>query len=144
MRNGPFVAAVQATRVPMVVTDPQITGNPIIYAYDAFVEMCRYERDDVLGQDYFFLLGQHASPDVAERVKSAMGDRQFMTDTGDYATSPAREDGTDAPKARTDGEHWYKSGLVLIHRSPVLAEAERRAPRLYCRKCERANRNLGK
>ena len=50
-RNGPFVAAVQATRVPMVVTDPQITGNPIIYANDAFVRICGYERDDVLGQD---------------------------------------------------------------------------------------------
>ena len=71
-RNGPFVAAVQATRVPMVVTDPQITGNPIIYANDAFVRICGYERDDVLGQDYFFLLGEHASPEVAGRVEAAM------------------------------------------------------------------------
>ena len=53
-RNGPFVAAVQATRVPMVVTDTHISGNIIIYAHDAFVRICGDERDDVLGQDYFF------------------------------------------------------------------------------------------
>jgi PAS domain S-box-containing protein len=80
-RNGPFVAAVQATRVPMVVTDPQIAGNPIIYANGAFVRMCGYEQDDVLGQDYFFLIGQHASPEVAGRVQSAMAaQRQFIED----------------------------------------------------------------
>lgn len=56
-RDGPFVAAVQATRVPMVVTDPRIAGNPIIYANAAFLQMSGYEQDDVLGQDYFFLLG---------------------------------------------------------------------------------------
>jgi PAS domain S-box-containing protein len=80
-RNGPFIAAVQATRVPMVVTDPQIAGNPIIYANGAFVRMCGYEQDDVLGQDYFFLIGQHASPEVAGRVQSAMAaQRQFIED----------------------------------------------------------------
>jgi hypothetical protein len=71
-----------------------------------------------------------------------------MTATGDHATSPAREDGTDAPKARTNGEDWYKSGLALIHRFPVLVEAERwvrsQAQRLYCQRRERANRNPDK
>jgi PAS domain S-box-containing protein len=80
-RNGPFVAAVQTTRVPMVVTDPQISGNPIIYVNDAFVRMCGYDREDVLGQDYFFLIGQHADPEVAERVKAAMAaPRDFIED----------------------------------------------------------------
>jgi PAS domain S-box-containing protein len=80
-RSGPFVAAVQATRVPMVVTDPQITDNPIIYANDAFVQMCGYERDEVLGQDYFFLIGQQAGPEVAGRLGTAMAARrQFIED----------------------------------------------------------------
>jgi PAS domain S-box-containing protein len=79
--NGPFVAAVQAARAPMVVTDPQISGNPIIFVNDAFVRMCGYDRDDVLGQDYFFLIGQHANPEVAERVKAAMATpRDFIED----------------------------------------------------------------
>jgi PAS domain S-box-containing protein len=104
-RNGPFVAAVQATRVPMVVTDPQISGNPIIYANGAFLRMCGYERDDVLGQDYFFLIGAHASPEVAGRVVVAMAaQRQFIEDVPLHArdgrevwvsmfVSPVVEDG---------------------------------------------------
>jgi PAS domain S-box-containing protein len=65
----------------MVVTDPQISGNPIIYVNDAFMRMCGYDRQDVLGQDYFFLMGQHADPKVAERVKAAMAaERDFIED----------------------------------------------------------------
>jgi hypothetical protein len=29
-RGGPFVAAVEATRMPMAVTDPQAADNPIV------------------------------------------------------------------------------------------------------------------
>jgi PAS domain S-box-containing protein len=90
-RNGPFVAAVQATRVPMVITDPQITGSPIIYANGAFVRMCGYEQDDVLGQDYFFLLGQHASPEVAERVQSAMATQRDFIEDVPFCTRDGRE-----------------------------------------------------
>lgn len=90
-RNGPFVAAVQATRVPMVVTDPQITGNPIIYVNGAFIRMCGYEQDDVLGQDYFFFIGEHASPEVAGRVGAAMAvQRQFLEDVP-FRTKDGRE-----------------------------------------------------
>ena len=90
-RNGPFVAAVQATRVPMVVTDPQIAGNPIIYANDAFVRMCGYEQDDVLGQDYFFLLSQHASPEVAGRVEAAMAAQRNFIEDVPFRTRDGRE-----------------------------------------------------
>jgi PAS domain S-box-containing protein len=119
-RNGPFVAAVQATRVPMVVTDPQIAGNPIIYANDAFLRICGYERDDVLGQDYFFLLGQHADPEVAGRVASAMEARRHFIE--------------DVPFRAKDGcEVWVsmfvspvvKDGRVVQHFASFLDISER-------------------
>lgn len=90
-RNGPFVAAVQVTRVPMVVTDPQIAGNPIIYANEAFVRMFGYEQADVLGHDYFFLLGQHASSEVAERVEAAMAARGNFIEDVPFRTRDGRE-----------------------------------------------------
>ena len=74
----------------MVVTDPQIAGNPIIYVNDAFMRMCGYEQDDVLGQDSFFLLGQHASPEVAGRVEAAMAARTFIEDVP-FRTRDGRE-----------------------------------------------------
>jgi PAS domain S-box-containing protein len=91
MRNGPFVAAVQATRVPMVVTDPTIADNPIIYVNDAFVRMCGYDRNETLGQDYFFLIAQQADPDVAGRVRSAMAAEQDFIEEVPFRAKDGRE-----------------------------------------------------
>src|SRR3712207_9403360 len=54
-RGGPFVAAVEATRMPMAVTDPGGADKPIIYANASFLELCGYDREEGLGQNYFFL-----------------------------------------------------------------------------------------
>jgi hypothetical protein len=41
-RGGVFVEAVGATRVPMLVTDPALPGNPIVFANGAFLAMSGY------------------------------------------------------------------------------------------------------
>src|SRR3712207_3978412 len=89
-RGGPFVEAVEATRMPMAVTDPLVADNPIIYANAAFLEMCGYEREDVLGQNYFFLLGEHADPAVAQRVEAAMAARRQITEDVRFYTKDGR------------------------------------------------------
>ncbi|WP_052214713.1 sensor histidine kinase [Belnapia sp. F-4-1] len=90
-RGGPFVAAVEATRMPMVVTDPTVLGNPIIYANATFLELCGYEREAVLGQNYFFLLGEHAALEVAARVEAVMAaQRRFIEDVP-FRTRDGRE-----------------------------------------------------
>jgi PAS domain S-box-containing protein len=78
-RGGPFVAAVEATRMPMVVTDPTVTDNPIIYANSAFLEMCGYEMDEVLGQNYLFLAGPNTGPEMENEIKAALSARQNTT-----------------------------------------------------------------
>ena len=90
-RGGPFVAAVEATRMPMALTDPTVADNPIIYANPAFLELCGYDRDDVLGQDYFFLLGQHANPEVAGRVEAAMAARRHFIEEVPFRADDGRE-----------------------------------------------------
>ncbi|RYD24635.1 MAG: histidine kinase, partial [Lysobacteraceae bacterium] len=35
-RADPFAAAVRATRMPMVITDPAQTDNPIVFCNEAF------------------------------------------------------------------------------------------------------------
>jgi PAS domain S-box-containing protein len=74
--GGPFFAAVEATRMPMVVTDPTIANNPIIYANAAFLKMCGYEHEEVLGQNYHFLGGENTDPEVARRIDAALSARQ--------------------------------------------------------------------
>lgn len=49
--DGPFTAAVRATRMPMLVTDPGVAGNPIIFANAAFLELSGYAMEEILGQN---------------------------------------------------------------------------------------------
>ncbi|MEZ0167864.1 PAS domain-containing protein [Microvirga sp. TS319] len=45
-RGGrPFVAAVEATRMPMAVTDPTVSGNPIVYVNRSFIDLFGYSRE---------------------------------------------------------------------------------------------------
>ncbi|MBL0403639.1 PAS domain S-box protein [Microvirga aerilata] len=70
--GGPFVAAVEATRMPMVVTDPTVSGNPIVYVNQSFIDLFGYSREEVLGQNYFFLADPDADPEVERLIRSAM------------------------------------------------------------------------
>ncbi len=70
--GGPFVAAVEATRMPMVVTDPTVSGNPIVYVNQAFIDLFGYSREEVLGRNYFFLTGPDTDPEVERHIRAAM------------------------------------------------------------------------
>ncbi|MXQ12338.1 sensor histidine kinase [Microvirga makkahensis] len=70
--GGPFVAAVETTRMPMVVTDPSVNGNPIVYVNQSFIDLFGYSREEVLGQNYFFLTGPDTDPDVERHIRAAM------------------------------------------------------------------------
>jgi PAS domain-containing protein len=52
--GGIFVDAVRLTRMPMIVTDATLPGNPIIFANQAFVELSGYNLEELLGQDPLF------------------------------------------------------------------------------------------
>ena len=53
---GPFVVAAETTRMAMVFTDATDPENPIIFANDAFLALSGYERREVLGKNFNFLL----------------------------------------------------------------------------------------
>ena len=52
-----FRAAVQLTRMPMVLADPNIEDCPVVYCNDAFCDMTGYERAEILGRNCRFLQG---------------------------------------------------------------------------------------
>src|SRR5664279_2217600 len=53
---GPFVVAAETTRMPMVFTDARQANNSIIFANDSFISLIGYQRDEVLGQAFNFVL----------------------------------------------------------------------------------------
>jgi PAS domain S-box-containing protein len=90
-RGGPFVAAVEATRMPMVVTDPAVLDNPIIYVNAAFLELSGYEPGEVLGQNYFFLVGEQVDEEAVQRVKAAMAARRTFIEDVPFRPKGGRE-----------------------------------------------------
>jgi PAS domain S-box-containing protein len=65
---GPFVVAAETTRMPMLFTDAKHPGNPIIFANDSFLVLTGYAREEVLGQDFNFLLARSANADVLRQI----------------------------------------------------------------------------
>ncbi len=48
--GGIFVDAVRLTRMPMMVTDAALPGNPIIFANQAMVELSGYDPENCSGR----------------------------------------------------------------------------------------------
>jgi len=65
---GPFVVAAETTRMPMIFTDAREAGNPIIFANDSFLSLTGYDRKEVLGQSFNFLMATGADPNVLAGV----------------------------------------------------------------------------
>src|SRR5687767_9085303 len=70
-KGGPFVVAAEDTRMPMVFMDAKAPGNPIIFANDSFLSLTGYERDEVLGHSFNFLMAQGADPKALALVEAA-------------------------------------------------------------------------
>jgi PAS domain S-box-containing protein len=70
--GGVFVEAVRVTRMPMLVTDATLPGNPITFANPAFVELSGYTLDELLGQDPHFMNGEITDPEAIRRYETAM------------------------------------------------------------------------
>ena len=68
---GPFVVAAERTRMAMVFTDAKAPGNPIIFANDSFLKLTGYQREEVLGQSFNFLMARGADPDALAAIEGA-------------------------------------------------------------------------
>lgn len=128
--DAPFAAAVSATRMPMIVTDPHQPDNPIIFVNDAFVQLSGYGRDELLGQNCRFLQGPGTNPDDITKVRNAIARRESIEiDLLNY-----RKDGTSfwnrllvSPVFNKDGEltHFCASQFDVSPERNRLTELSR-------------------
>lgn len=70
--GDPFAAAVRATRMPMVITDPQQPDNPIIFCNEAFQKLTGYDRDEIIGRNCRFLQGPDTDSGDVQRIREAI------------------------------------------------------------------------
>jgi len=71
-RGDPFAAAVRATRMPMVVTDPSQPDNPIVFCNVAFQTLTGYGREEIIGRNCRFLQGPESDLATIEKVRAAI------------------------------------------------------------------------
>jgi PAS domain S-box-containing protein len=102
---GPFVVAAETTRMAMVFTDAKEPGHPIIFANDSFLSLTGYDRKEVLGHSFNFLIARGADPEALAQVEVAF---EGSTDHG-----------SEIRYRRKDGSMFWAAIFI----SPVLNES---------------------
>jgi PAS domain S-box-containing protein len=75
-RGNVFFAAVEMTRMPMVVTDPRQPDNPIVFANGAFFDLTQYKEEQVLGRNCRMLQGPDTDRRTVDEVRKAIAEQR--------------------------------------------------------------------
>jgi len=78
-RGNIFFAAVEMTRMPMVVTDPNQEDNPIVFVNGAFLDLTGYRQEDVLGRNCRFLQGPDSDRATVAEVRKALQEQRAVS-----------------------------------------------------------------
>ncbi len=88
--EDPFAAAFKATRMPMIITDPNQEDNPIIFCNRAFNELTGYSNDELIGSNCRLLQGEATDRETVRKISEAVAsERSVAVDILNY-----RKDGT--------------------------------------------------
>jgi PAS domain S-box-containing protein len=88
---GPFVVAAETTRMAMVFTDAGEPNNPIIFANDSLLTLTGYTREEVMGQNFNFLLAHGTDSEAMTLVDAEFAGKS----DGDPDMLCRRKDGTE-------------------------------------------------
>ncbi|KQO87586.1 hybrid sensor histidine kinase/response regulator [Methylorubrum extorquens] len=117
-----FFAAVETTRMPMIVTDPHQPDNPIIFANRAFVRMTGYSAEELIGSNCRFLQGPDTDRDTVSEVRDAIREhREFAAEILNY-----RKDGSSFWNALFVSPVFNRSGDLVYFFGSQLDVSRRR------------------
>jgi PAS domain S-box-containing protein len=140
--EDPFAAAFKATRMPMLITDPQQPDNPIIFCNQAFALLTGYSAEELVGRNCRLLQGPDTDPAAVDKLREAIAaERDIAIDILNYRkdgspfwnalfVSPVRD-------AAGDVIYFFASQLdftSIKSKEQELAEARRSAEREVARR----------
>lgn len=121
-RGNVFFAAVEMTRMPMILTDPRQPDNPIAFANKAFLDLTGYEEDEVLGRNCRFLQGPQTDRETVAELRDAVAEvSSISVEILNY-----RRDGTPFWNAVFIGPVYDRSGELLYFFASQLDVTRRR------------------
>jgi PAS domain S-box-containing protein len=77
-RGGIFFAAVEMTRMPMILADPRQEDCPIVFANNAFLDLTGYEEGEIIGRNCRFLQGAGTDPGSVRELRKAIQERRAI------------------------------------------------------------------
>ncbi|RYG08567.1 MAG: PAS domain-containing protein, partial [Caulobacteraceae bacterium] len=77
-RGGVFFAALEMTRMPMILTDPRQDDNPVVFANNAFLDLTGYELGEILGRNCRFLQGAETDDEAITALRHAVAEREAI------------------------------------------------------------------
>ena len=67
-----FFSAIETTRMPMILTDPNQPDNPIVFANQAFLNMTGYVIAEIVGRNCRFLQGPETDQETIAEIRAAI------------------------------------------------------------------------
>jgi len=128
-KGDPFAAAVRATRMPMLITDPRLNDNPVVFANDAFLAMSGYAREDVMGRNCRFLQGRDTDAKAVADIREAVrAQREIAIEILNY-----RKDGSEFWNALFVSPVFDNSGELLFFFASQVDVTDRKLSELKIR-----------
>ncbi|WP_332888924.1 histidine kinase famiy protein [Sphingomonas jeddahensis] len=121
-RGNVFFAAIEMTRMPMILTDPHQRDNPIVFANKAFLDLTLYEESEVLGRNCRFLQGAQTDREMVAQLRSTVENRDSIA----IEILNYRRDGTPFWNAVFIGPVYDTSGELLYFFASQLDVTRRR------------------
>ncbi|MGZ5202926.1 MAG: histidine kinase famiy protein, partial [Telluria sp.] len=121
-RGNVCFAAVEMTRMPIVVTDPNQPDNPIAFVNRAFLDLTGYQEDQLIGRNCRMLQGADTDSSTVAEVRTAVREqRAVAVDILNY-----KADGSPFWNALYIGPVFDQQGRLLYFFSSQMDITERR------------------
>ncbi|MCD7035526.1 PAS domain-containing protein [Metabacillus sp. GX 13764] len=67
-----------STSIGVVITDPSLHDNPIVYVNQGFLNLTLYSREETQGENCRFLQGAETDPGAIEKIKTAVREKRYL------------------------------------------------------------------
>ena len=132
-RGSVFFAALEMTRMPMILADPRQADCPIAFANNAFLDLTGYEEAEVLGRNCRFLQGAGTDPTSVRQLREAIQERRAIA----LEILNYRRDGTPFWNAIFMGPVYDKQGELIYFFASQLDVSKRRESEQLLRQAQK-------